>query len=306
MALQGISLLWLPIGGSARARSHDLGAADGPRGAGQRQRDQLRRRPGRAGGRHHRRLAPPRSSSTAYLLSVAVRRRARDPVGAGLGACWSGMCVGLPAAQLVPGAAVHGRHRLDADRLPDGGQRHHPDRQGRPERAGGHDACCRRCCRSWSRWPCWRCPLIDLVLAVVRRTRAGRSPFAPDKQHLHHRLLEMGHSQRRAVLLLPAGPRSSRSRRCCWRSSRCATPCSPARSARSCWPSASSGPRWRPLAARRTPTDLPARGTRTLVVPRTAPRSITMPAQTPVPQDPTDAVAAPAPPAAVRARSCCR
>jgi UDP-GlcNAc:undecaprenyl-phosphate GlcNAc-1-phosphate transferase len=38
-------------------------------------------------------------------------------------------------------------------------------------------------------------PLVDLLLAVVRRTRAGRSPFAPDKQHLHHRLLEMGHSQ---------------------------------------------------------------------------------------------------------------
>ncbi len=45
-------------------------------------------------------------------------------------------------------------------------------------------------------------PLVDLVLAVVRRTRAGRSPFAPDKQHLHHRLLEIGHSQRRAVLIM--------------------------------------------------------------------------------------------------------
>ncbi len=45
-------------------------------------------------------------------------------------------------------------------------------------------------------------PLLDLALAVIRRTRAGRSPFAPDKQHLHHRLLEMGHSQRRAVFLL--------------------------------------------------------------------------------------------------------
>ncbi|MEI8056302.1 MAG: MraY family glycosyltransferase [Actinomycetes bacterium] len=45
-------------------------------------------------------------------------------------------------------------------------------------------------------------PLLDLLLAVIRRTRAGRSPFAPDKQHLHHRLLEMGHSQRRAVLLM--------------------------------------------------------------------------------------------------------
>jgi UDP-GlcNAc:undecaprenyl-phosphate GlcNAc-1-phosphate transferase len=45
-------------------------------------------------------------------------------------------------------------------------------------------------------------PLADLCLAVVRRTRAGRSPFAPDKQHLHHRLLEIGHSQRRAVLIM--------------------------------------------------------------------------------------------------------
>lgn len=45
-------------------------------------------------------------------------------------------------------------------------------------------------------------PILDLVLAVVRRTRAGRSPFAPDKQHLHHRLLEIGHSHRRAVLIM--------------------------------------------------------------------------------------------------------
>ena len=45
-------------------------------------------------------------------------------------------------------------------------------------------------------------PIVDLVLAVVRRTRAGRSPFSPDKQHLHHRLLEIGHSQRRAVLIM--------------------------------------------------------------------------------------------------------
>ena len=47
-------------------------------------------------------------------------------------------------------------------------------------------------------------PLVDLVLAVIRRTRAGRNPFAPDKRHLHHRLLEMGHSQRRAVSLMYA------------------------------------------------------------------------------------------------------
>jgi len=45
-------------------------------------------------------------------------------------------------------------------------------------------------------------PFLDLVLAVVRRTAKGKSPFTPDKQHLHHRLLERGHSHRRAVLVM--------------------------------------------------------------------------------------------------------
>jgi UDP-GlcNAc:undecaprenyl-phosphate GlcNAc-1-phosphate transferase len=45
-------------------------------------------------------------------------------------------------------------------------------------------------------------PFLDLVLAVVRRTYAGKWWFVADKQHLHHRLLERGHSQRRAVLLM--------------------------------------------------------------------------------------------------------
>jgi UDP-GlcNAc:undecaprenyl-phosphate GlcNAc-1-phosphate transferase len=45
-------------------------------------------------------------------------------------------------------------------------------------------------------------PLIDLALAVVRRTRAGRMPWQPDKKHLHHRMLGLGHSHARAVLIL--------------------------------------------------------------------------------------------------------
>ena len=45
-------------------------------------------------------------------------------------------------------------------------------------------------------------PFVDLLLAVVRRMGKRQSPFAPDKQHLHHRLLELGHSHRRAVLLM--------------------------------------------------------------------------------------------------------
>jgi UDP-GlcNAc:undecaprenyl-phosphate GlcNAc-1-phosphate transferase len=45
-------------------------------------------------------------------------------------------------------------------------------------------------------------PLLDLVLAVCRRMAAGKSPFAPDKKHLHHRLLRLGHGQRQVVLVL--------------------------------------------------------------------------------------------------------
>jgi UDP-GlcNAc:undecaprenyl-phosphate GlcNAc-1-phosphate transferase len=45
-------------------------------------------------------------------------------------------------------------------------------------------------------------PLLDLLMAVFRRTNKGLSPFHADKMHLHHRLLEIGHSQRRAVLLI--------------------------------------------------------------------------------------------------------
>lgn len=45
-------------------------------------------------------------------------------------------------------------------------------------------------------------PLLDLVLAVIRRTRRGQMFYHPDKEHLHHRLLEIGHSQRRAVLII--------------------------------------------------------------------------------------------------------
>ena len=46
-------------------------------------------------------------------------------------------------------------------------------------------------------------PFIDLLLAVIRRTRAGRSPFDADQKHLHYRLhLELGHSHTGAVLVM--------------------------------------------------------------------------------------------------------
>jgi len=45
-------------------------------------------------------------------------------------------------------------------------------------------------------------PLLDLIMAIVRRLRAGRSPFASDRQHLHHRLLDLGNSHRRTTFIL--------------------------------------------------------------------------------------------------------
>ena len=45
-------------------------------------------------------------------------------------------------------------------------------------------------------------PYADLLMAVFRRARAGLSPFAPDRKHLHHRMLEIGHSHRTSVLIM--------------------------------------------------------------------------------------------------------
>lgn len=45
-------------------------------------------------------------------------------------------------------------------------------------------------------------PLLDMGLAIVRRVGKGKSPFHPDRMHLHHRLLSLGHSHRRAVAIM--------------------------------------------------------------------------------------------------------
>ncbi|MBO9569103.1 MAG: undecaprenyl/decaprenyl-phosphate alpha-N-acetylglucosaminyl 1-phosphate transferase [Cellulomonas iranensis] len=45
-------------------------------------------------------------------------------------------------------------------------------------------------------------PLLDMGLAIVRRLLNGKSPFHPDRLHLHHRLLALGHSHRRAVAIM--------------------------------------------------------------------------------------------------------
>jgi UDP-GlcNAc:undecaprenyl-phosphate GlcNAc-1-phosphate transferase len=44
-------------------------------------------------------------------------------------------------------------------------------------------------------------PLLDFTLAVLRRLKAGKSPFAADRKHIHHRLQDFGHSHLGSVLV---------------------------------------------------------------------------------------------------------
>ena len=45
-------------------------------------------------------------------------------------------------------------------------------------------------------------PLLDLLFAILRRAARRTRPSAADKDHLHHRLLRLGHGHRRSVLIL--------------------------------------------------------------------------------------------------------
>ena len=45
-------------------------------------------------------------------------------------------------------------------------------------------------------------PIADMAFAFVRRTARGQSFHTPDKDHLHHRLLRLGHGHRRSVIIL--------------------------------------------------------------------------------------------------------
>ena len=87
-------------------------------------------------------------------------------------------------------------------------------------------------------------PILDTAFSVVRRVVQGRSFAVADKDHLHHRLMRLGHGPRRTVVILwlwtallsglallpdlhAARATSTRScRSACWRSRWCSTRCS--------------------------------------------------------------------------------
>ncbi len=45
-------------------------------------------------------------------------------------------------------------------------------------------------------------PMFDMAFAIIRRTARRTGVSSPDKEHLHHRLYEMGHGPRRSVVIL--------------------------------------------------------------------------------------------------------
>jgi UDP-GlcNAc:undecaprenyl-phosphate GlcNAc-1-phosphate transferase len=45
-------------------------------------------------------------------------------------------------------------------------------------------------------------PLLDFGMAILRRIKAGRSPFAADREHLHHRIMRYGLTQQRTTVVL--------------------------------------------------------------------------------------------------------
>ena len=45
-------------------------------------------------------------------------------------------------------------------------------------------------------------PIFDTCFAILRRLARGQSPMAPDRGHIHHRLIDMGFTQKQAVAVL--------------------------------------------------------------------------------------------------------
>ena len=45
-------------------------------------------------------------------------------------------------------------------------------------------------------------PIFDTCFAILRRVAKGQSPMAPDRGHIHHRLIDMGLTQKQTVAVL--------------------------------------------------------------------------------------------------------
>ena len=47
-------------------------------------------------------------------------------------------------------------------------------------------------------------PVLDMLFVILKRINLGKSPFYPDRNHLHHRLLNAGISHKKTVYIIYA------------------------------------------------------------------------------------------------------
>ena len=159
-----------------------------------------------------------------------------DNIGPLIAVITCGICLGFLPSQLPSGQDLHGRRRRAVARPADG-RLHHAHRGRGPSRVTSRAArptsssppCSSPSSSSGCPSSTWPSP--------SSAGPANRTGFhTPDKDHLHHRLLRLGHGHRRSVLILwawTARPvRASSSSRC---SSRASTPSSPSARRRSGW-----------------------------------------------------------------------
>ena len=45
-------------------------------------------------------------------------------------------------------------------------------------------------------------PITDITVIIIRRLASGRSPLSPDRTHIHHKIMDLGFSARRTLLIL--------------------------------------------------------------------------------------------------------
>ena len=106
----------------------------------------------------------------------------------------------LPPAQLPPGADHHGRRRRAACSVcswrPPRSRSAATAISPSPARRSSSS---RRCS---SRSSILGVPIFDTAFSIVRRASRGAGVAVADKDHLHHRLMRLGHGHRRSVLIL--------------------------------------------------------------------------------------------------------
>jgi hypothetical protein len=181
-----LSADWTPAHDPVAAR-HDAG--DQP--------DRRSRRPGRRHRRDRRGaffLYAQPSSTSSDLLD-------EPNIGPLIAIIAAGMCVGFLPHNFNPARIFMGDGGVPA-RAADGGLHQRGRRAGRPEHPGVRRADVLLLRPAAIPLLILGVPILDTLFAIVRRATRRQALDEADKGHLHHRLMNLGHGQRRSVLIL--------------------------------------------------------------------------------------------------------